>query len=191
MQTPVLAQRKVADDINKEVLFAGRFLLVKLNSGKPLVNALIEASQSYGVSNRYFLEIVRDIELGTPLEDAIDRAMHNSPSKHWRSILFQIQNALRLGIDVRTSLEAVLDEISHDYLLQIQRYGKKLSSITLFYLLLAVVFPSLGMTIMVVLLSFAGLQLSWGLLSVILILVVFVQVIFLRVFTSIRPRVNL
>ncbi len=117
--------------------------------------------------------------------------MHNSPSKHWRSILFQIQNALRLGIDVRTSLEAVLEEISHDYLLQIQRYGKKLSSITLFYLLLAVVFPSLGMTILVVLLSFAGLQLSWGMLSVILILVLFVQVVFMRVFMSIRPKVNL
>ncbi len=191
MQSPILEQAKVAADIDREVLFAGRFLLVKLNSGKPLVNALVEASQSYGVSNKYFLEIVRDIELGTPLEEAIEHAMHNSPSKHWRSILFQIQNALRLGIDVRTSLEAVLEEISHDYLLQIQRYGKKLSSITLFYLLLAVVFPSLGMTILVVLLSFAGLQLSWGMLSVILILVLFVQVVFMRVFMSIRPKVNL
>lgn len=190
-KSPLLQQRKVATDINKEVLFAGRFLLVKLNSGKPLVNAMVEASRSYGVSSRYFQEIVRDIELGTPLEDAIERAMYNSPSKHWRSILFQIQNALRLGIDVRTSLEAVLDEISHDYLMQIQRYGKKLSSITLFYLLLAVVFPSLGMTIMVVLLSFAGLQLSWGILATILVVVAFVQIMFLRIFTGIRPKVNL
>ena len=191
LQMPILAQQKVAADIDREVLFAGRFLLVKLNSGKPLVNALVEASQSYGVANKYFLEIVRDIELGTPLEEAIDKAMSNSPSVHWRKILFQISNALRLGIDVTHSLESVLEEISYDYLIQIQRYGKKLSTITLFYLLLAVVFPSLGMTIFTVLVSFTGINLSWGLFSIVLVLLAFIQIIFMRVFISIRPKVNL
>jgi hypothetical protein len=192
LKTPILAQAKVANDIDREVLFAGRFLLVKLNSGKPLVNALIEASRSYGVSNKYFLEIVRDIELGTPLEESIEKAMMNSPSKHWRRILFQIHNALKLGIDVSGSLEAVLEDISYSYLIQIQKYGKKLSTITLFYLLMAVVFPSLGMTILTVLLSFTGIALDKpGLFIVILVMLTFVQIIFLRVFLSARPKVNL
>jgi pilus assembly protein TadC len=191
LRTPQLAQMKVAADIDREVLFAGRFLLVKLNSGKPLVTALMEASRSYGVSNKYFLEIVRDIELGTPLEAAIEKAMVNSPSEHWRKILFQIHNALRLGIDVSTSLESVLDDISHDYLLQIQRYGKKLSTFTLFYLLLAVVVPSLGMTILIVIISFAGIQLTTGLFVAILVVLAFVQIIFMNLFNSIRPKVNL
>jgi hypothetical protein len=190
MQTPKLAQLKVANDIDKEVLFAGRFLLVKLNSGKPLVTALFEASRSYGVSNKYFLEIVRDIELGTPLEEAIEKAMNNSPSKHWRRILFQIHNALRLGIDVSAGLESVLDDISHDYMLQIQRYGKKLSTFTLFYLLLAVVVPSLGMTIMIILISFMGVPLTGGLFIIILVVLAFVQIIFMRLFMSIRPKVH-
>jgi len=191
LQSPKLAAAKIANDIDKEVLFAGRFLLVKINSGTPLVNAFIEASRGYGVNSKYFLEIVRDIELGTPLEEAIERAMQNSPSVHWRKILFQIHNALKLGVDVTHSLEAVLDDISYDYLLQIQRYGKKLSSTTLFYLLLAVVFPSLGMTITTVLMGFTNIDLGWGFFLVVLVVVVFFQVIFMRVFNSIRPKVNL
>ncbi len=191
MITPKLAAMKVAADIDREVLFAGRFLLIKLNSGTPLVNALDEASKSYGVGGKYFGEIVRDIELGTPLEDAIEHAMLNSPSKHWRKILFQIHNALRLGIDVTHSLEAVLEDITNDYLIQIQRYGKKLSTMTLFYMLIAVVVPSLGMTILVVVVSFTGIPLTGPIFLMILGAVAVIQVLFLSVFRSIRPKVTL
>ncbi len=189
--SPRLASSAIAADIDKEVLFAGRFLLIKLNSGTPLVNALFEASRSEGVAKRYFNEIVRDIELGTPLEAAIERAMRSSPSKHWRKILFQIYNALRLGIDVTNSLETVLEDISNDYLIQIQRYGKKLSTITLFYLLFAVVFPSLLMTIFIILLSFAGINMSAGFFFAIIVVVGFIQIVFLQTFRSIRPKVAL
>jgi pilus assembly protein TadC len=189
--SPRIAAAAVAKDIDREVLFAGRFLLIKLNSGTPLVNALIEASKSEGVAGKYFGEIVRDIELGTPLEEAIDRATRTSPSKHWRKILFQISNALRLGIDVSHSLESVLEDIQNDYLLQIQRYGKKLSTMTLFYLLLAIVFPSLGMTIFVVLISFTSIPLSGGFFIAVLTVVTFIQVVFLQTFRAIRPQVNL
>lgn len=191
LASPRLTAMSIAADIDREVLFAGRFLLIKLNSGMPLVNALFEASKSEGVSKRYFAEIVRDIELGTPLEEAIERAMKASPSKHWRKILFQISNALRLGIDVTSSLETVLEDIAGDYLLQIQRYGKKLSTITLFFLLFAVVFPSLLMTIAVVLLSFTGVPMTMGFFAAVLVVVAFIQVVFLQTFRSIRPGVTL
>ena len=39
-QTQILKRQKMID---QEVLFAGRFLLVKLNSGTPLINALTDA----------------------------------------------------------------------------------------------------------------------------------------------------
>lgn len=189
--SPRLASAAIASDIDREVLFAGRFLLIKLNSGTPLVNALFEASRSEGIAQRYFSEIVRDIELGTPLESAIERAMRGSPSKHWRKILFQIHNALSLGIDVTNSLDTVLEDIANDYLLQIQRYGKKLSTITLFYLLFAVVFPSLLMTIIVILISFAGIPLSGGFFVAIIAVVAFIQIVFLQSFRAIRPKVAL
>lgn len=191
MQRPRLESFRRAVDIDREVLFAGRFLLIKMHSGKPLVNALIEASQSYGVASRYFGEIVHDIELGTSLEDAIERAMTYSSSDSWRKILFQIHNALKLGIDVTQSLEAVLEDVAKTQLNQIERYGKKLPTLTLFYMVLAVVFPSLGMTIITILLSFTQIQLNLLVYGAIIFLLVVVNFIFITMFKGIRPKVNI
>ena len=78
-----------AREIDKDVLFAGRFLLVKINSGRPLINSIIDASNSYGVASKYFKEIVRDMELGTPMEEALENAYRTTPSKRFKKILFQ------------------------------------------------------------------------------------------------------
>lgn len=191
MQRPKIQSFSRAKDIDKEVIFAGRYLLVKLHSGKPLVNALFEAAKSYGVGSKYFEEIVRDIELGTPLEEAIERAMTYTPSDNFRKILFQIHNALKLGINVTKSLEAVLEEIQNKQLLEIQDYGKKLSTVTLFYMLLAIVFPSLGMTIMTIILSFTEIQMNATAYAVVILFLVILNFIFITVFRGIRPKLNI
>jgi pilus assembly protein TadC len=182
---------KRAKLIDKDVLFAGRFLLVKLNSGQPLINALEDASKSYGISNEYFKEIVRDIDLGTPLEQALDKATLNCPSDKLKKILFQITNALKIGTDVTNFLDAILDEIADEQLIEIQRYGKKLSSLTMFYMLFAVVIPSLGMTILIVIVSLVNINLGGGEFIVILVLLACMQLIFVTLFKAIRPNVHI
>ncbi|MBU1202007.1 MAG: type II secretion system F family protein [Nanoarchaeota archaeon] len=177
--------------IDREVLFAGRFLLVKLNSGQPLINALVDASKSYGVANDYFKSIVRDIDMGTPLEEALDKAIKFTPSNRMKKILFQITNALKIGIDVTQTLEATLDQIAEEQLVEIQRYGKKLGSVTMFYMLGAVVLPSLGLTIFVIIASMMNIEVNFTLFGMILVLLVIIELIFLSVFKSIRPNVNI
>lgn len=182
---------KLAKEIDKDVLFAGRFLLIKLNSGKPLLNAITDASNSYGVANKYFKEIVRDIELGTPLEDALEKASRYCPSEKMRRILFQISNALKIGVDVTNYLEAILDEIAEDQLIEIKSYGKKLSGITLFYMLFAVVIPSLGITMIITVISLINIQADAGLFVMILFALIVVEFAFITIFKSIRPNVNI
>ncbi len=178
-------------DIDREVLFAGRFLLVKLNSGKPLINAIIEASNSYGVANKYFKSIVHEINTGTPLEQALEKAVKYCPSDKMKKILFQITNSLKIGMDVSQSLEASLDQISDEQLIEIQRYGKKLSSVTMFYMLGAVVLPSLGLTIFVVIASMVNIKADLTLFSLILFFLIIIELIFMSVFRAIRPNVNI
>jgi len=182
---------KHAKSIDCDVLFAGRFLLIKLNSGKPLINAIMDASNSYGVANHYFKEIVRDIELGTPLEEALDKASRYSPSDKMRRILFQISNALKIGIDVTNFLEAILDEIAQDQLLEIKNYGRKLSGITLFYMLFAVVIPSLGITMFIAVTSLIKVQTDFSFFAVILFFLVILEFMFITIFKTIRPNVNI
>ena len=183
--------RKLAKEIDRDVLFAGRFLLIKLNSGKPLMNAIIDASNSYGVANRYFKEIVRDIELGTPLEDALEKASRYSPSEKMQRILFQISNALKIGVDVTNFLEAILDEIAEDQLLEIKNYGRKLSGITMFYMLFAIVIPSLGITMLIAVVSLINIQIDFGLFMLFLFALIIIEFVFITIFKSIRPNVNI
>jgi pilus assembly protein TadC len=191
MKKPSIQSHRRATDIDREVLFAGRFLLIKLHSGKPLINALMEAAESYGVANKYFAEIVQDIELGTTLEDAIQNAMDYTPSKGFRKILFQIHNALQLGVDVTQSLEAVLEDIAAEQVLLIEKYGKKLPSATLFYMIIAVVFPSLGMTILIVLLSFTDVVITMTTYWLVILFLLILNYVFITIFRGIRPKVNI
>ena len=178
-------------EINKEVTFVGRYLLVKLYSGRPLLNALIETASSRGIASKYIKEVVDDIDTGNTIEDALGNAMIYSPSDKLRRILFHINNALQLGIDVTKPLESVLEEITREEELEIKKYGKKLNTLIIFYMLAAVILPSLGVAMFIVISSFINFPLSlWG-LSVFVFFMVVLQFIFITLFKSIRPMVNL
>ncbi len=188
LKAKIIKRRK---EIDREVLFVGQYLLIKLYSGRPLLNALIETTKSYGVAAKYIEEIVNDIGTGSSLEDALENAMTYSPSEKFRKILFHINNALRLGIDVTKPLSAVLDEITKEQDIEIKRYGKKLNTIVIFYMLAAVVIPSIGMTLFIVLSSFINFTVSTTHFLVVILFMIIIQFLFISMFTTIRPTVNL
>ena len=183
--------RKREREINKEVLFIGRYLLVKLYSGRPLLNALIETANSRGIAAKYIKEIVNDINTGSTVEDALNNAMIYSPSDKLRRILFHVNNALQLGIDVTKPLESVLQEITKEEELEINKYGKKLNTLVIFYMLAAVIIPSLGVAIFIVISSFINFPIDFQLLLIFVFFIVVLQFIFITLFKSIRPMVAL
>jgi len=183
--------KKRERDIDREVLFIGRYLLVKLYSGRPLLNALVETSSGRGIAAKYVKEIVDDIGTGNTIEDALSSAMIYSPSDKLRKILFHINNALQLGIDVTRPLEQVLDEITRNEELEIKKYGKKLNTLVIIYMLAAVVVPSLGTALFIVISSFLNFPVDLNGLMVFVFFVVILQFIFITLFRSIRPIVDL
>lgn len=185
-----IAIDKRGKEIDRDVLFAGRFLLIKLNSGKPLINAIEEAANGFGATTDYFRDIMRNIEMGTPLEDALDEGAEYCPSVHLKKILFQITNALKIGVDVTNFLEATLDEIAEHQLTEIVRYGKKLSSLTMFYMLAAIIVPSLGMTMFIVIASMMNLPMNMTIFTVIVFFLFILQFIFITLFKAARPNMD-
>jgi len=177
-------------EINKEVIFVGRHLLVKLYSGRPLLNALIETASSRGIASKYIKEVVDDIDTGNTIEEALSNAMTYSPSDKLRRILFHINNALQLGIDVTKPLESVIEEITREEELEIKKYGKKLNTMVIFYMLAAVVMPSLGVAMLIVISSFINFTLTLKVMFVLVFFIVVLQFIFITLFKSIRPMVN-
>lgn len=178
-------------EINKEVLFVGRYLLVKLYSGRPLLNALVETANSRGVAAKYIKEIVDDINTGSTIEDALKNAIAYSPSDKLRKVLFHVNNALQLGIDVTKPLESVLEEITKGQEIEIKRYGKKLNTLVIVYMLAAIIIPSLGVAIFIVISSFIHFPVGFKEMLVFIFFTVVLQFIFIAFFKSIRPMVSL
>jgi pilus assembly protein TadC len=108
-----------------------------------------------------------------------------------RRILFQISNALKIGVDVTNFLEAILEEIAEDQLLEIKTYGRKLSGITMFYMLFAIVIPSLGITMLIAVVSLVNIQIDFGMFLLFLFFLVCIEFVFMSIFKSIRPNVHI
>jgi pilus assembly protein TadC len=191
MQTPRARMAKRIKNIDNDVLFTGRFLLIKLSSGRPLLNALDDTARSPGYASLHVKEIVDDINFGTPIEEALRMAAETSPSKYMRKILFQIHSAIRVGIDVTSNLQAVLDEIENEQALEIEKYAKKLNTVALFYMIAAVVVPSLGLTIAMVVLALISFPVNAFIYGVMIFFIVIINLFFIMVFRGIRPAVNI
>lgn len=183
--------KKREHEIDKEAVFIGRYLLVKLYSGRPLLNALMEISKSQGLASKYIKEIVDDIDTGKPIEAALNDAIIYSPSEKIGKILFHITNALQLGIDIAGPLESVLQEITKQEELEINKYGRKLNSLVIFYMLVAIIVPSLGTAMFIVLSSFLSLPIDLPKLMVVVFFIAVLQFIFITLFKGVRPTVNL
>ena len=108
IRLPDVKISKKEKEIGKEIVFAGRFLIIELESGVPLYNAMINVSKNYEVIGRYFKEITDKVDFGTSMEDALNEAVEFIPSNDFRKILWQIINSIRTGSNVAKSLYSAI-----------------------------------------------------------------------------------
>lgn len=191
MNTPSVYIRRREREINKDIIFATHYLLIKIDSGAPLLNAMIDASKSYGVAGKYFKEIVDEINLGKPIEQALEDAAEYNTSKPFKLVLRQILNSLKTGVDVSTSLKKLLDDITKKQQIEIKAYSRKLNSIILFYLIIACVIPSLGIAMFIIFSSLMNLNIELSTLFVFLFFIILIQLFFILVIRSSRPMVDI
>ncbi|MCX6777021.1 MAG: type II secretion system F family protein [Candidatus Micrarchaeota archaeon] len=180
-----------AKEVDRESLFAGRDILIALKSGAPLFNALMGVRKEYGATSREFKKIVERIDSGIPAEIALQQAYETNKATSFRRIILQILMSLRSGADVATGLETALNQISAEQVIEIKRYGQKLNPIAMFYMLFAIIMPSLGVAIGVILSSFISLDIDFGTLVIILIGLALIQYVFLTIIRSSRPSFDI
>ena len=177
-------------EISKEIVFAGRFIIIELESGVPLYNAMLNLSKNYKVIGRYFKEITDKVDLGTSMEDALNEAVEFIPSNDFRKILWQIINSIRTGSNVAKSLYSAMDQITKDQITEVNKYGKKLNPLAMFYMIIAVILPSLGMTMLIILSSFIQFELSLTILLSLAGFLGFIQFIFIAMVKFSRPAIE-
>lgn len=191
LKLPELKIMKKEKEINKEIVFAGRFLMIELESGVPIYDTFLNVSKSYKQIGKYFRETIDKVKMGTSMDQALAEATELTPSANLRKIFWQILNSMKTGADVTKSLNSALDQITREQQIEVQEYGKKLNPLAMFYMMIAVIIPSLGMTLLMALATFTGLKLSLISLLMVAGFVAFIQFMFLTMVKNSRPAVEM
>lgn len=186
---PKIIATKRIREIENQLIPAVRQLAIEVKSGVSLFNAMASISDDYGEVSEEFKIIVKKINAGTPELDALAESTQSNPSFQYRKVLWQVSNALKTGSNISTVLGGLIVELTADKIDQIRKYGQELSPWVMAYMMAAVIIPSLGVTMLLVILNFLSANIPPVLLYVIALLLAGFQIFFINFVSSRRPMV--
>ncbi|MDO8625785.1 MAG: type II secretion system F family protein, partial [Candidatus Diapherotrites archaeon] len=168
--------------------FGLRTLTIQIRSGVSLFAAMsLVAYGEYGVLSSELKRAVDEINAGIPEEDALQRAAIRTPSIFFRRSLWQIVNGLKAGADITLVLTELVRTMTKEQVIQIKRYGADLRLLSLVYMMLGVIVPALGLTLLVILSTFPDTPITedvlWGFLG----FIIFAQVMYIGLIKAKRP----
>ena len=187
LEYPRYKTNQAAKNVEKNILFAARDILISLRSGMPLFNAISSVSTGYGDTSREFSKIVEHVELGMSLGDAIDKVISESRSQSFKKLMIQATTTIKAGADITAALQSVIDQLSQERIIELRRYGQRLNALAMFYMLFGVILPSMGIAVATILTTFLPLfTVNMTILELVIIGVVMIQIVFLQLIRQ-RP----
>jgi flagellar protein FlaJ len=186
---PKMVTKKRMMDIERNLLYSIRHMHVQITSGVPVFDALVSVSQgNYGAVSQEFRIAVKEINTGLSVEKALENVTTRNPSPYFRRCIWQISNGIKSGSDLGNILHNIIEYISSEQKIMVRKYGAQLNPMTLAYMMVAVIIPSMGITLLMILSAFAdvpiGESMLWGILAFLIIF----QFMFLGVIKSKRPN---
>src|SRR3989344_5993281 len=184
---PKLAVVRRVRDIERNLFFALRHVIVHIKSGVSLFDAIESiASADYGKLSEEFTRVAKAVSSGTSLTDALEDMIYRNPSTLLRRSLWQIINSIKAGVDIGDSLSSMLKSLAENQIVDIKKYGSQLNPLALMYMMCAVIIPTLGLTFLVVFSMFTGITLQQSFFYLFLILSVVFQFSFIGIIKSKR-----
>jgi flagellar protein FlaJ len=184
-----MSRRAILIDMDLEYML--KDMQIQLSAGVPLFDTLVNVARGeYGECSRICEGIIQEVEQGKAMTDVLDDVGMWSPSEYFRKTLWQIVNALKSGSDVSQALDVISNDIRMEKENKIKEYGKELNLYGLIYLMLAVIIPSMGVTLLVILSSFMGKGIiSESIFYLILLGLAVFQFMFILFVRSKRPTI--
>ncbi|MEM3067369.1 MAG: type II secretion system F family protein [Thermoplasmata archaeon] len=178
-------------NIERNLIPALQDLLVQLNSGVPLFSIMLNiANSDYGHVSTEFRKITNEINSGVPEMVAIEKYAVLNQSPYFKHVLWQISNGMRAGGEMEIVITESIKNLNDEQAIEIQSYGSRLNPLVMFYMIIAVILPSLGITFLIIissLLSFSGLLVKVILIGASIFIVV-MQILFIGLIKTRRPR---
>lgn len=189
MRYPRIMAGKIVEEVDKDLIYALKDLMVQISSGVSLYNAMLNVSKSgYGRISEEFGRVVQEINTGAPQDKALESMAMRTESEFLRRTIWQIVTALKAGASLQGALSSIMQALRQYQAQNIKSYAQELNLWILIYIVVAVAVPSLGVTLLVILSTFGGLGLS-ELFIVFLLFVCFVSELVLIEFIKVRRPV--
>ncbi len=148
--------------INKDLLFALRHIIIKLRSGVPLYDTLVSiSSNDYGLISEEFKDVIKMVNTGKSLDEALEVIVRKNPSKYFRKVVWQMINSIRAGVNIADSLSSIEDMIVKEQLVMLRKYGAELNTFALLYMMFSIILPSLGVTFLIVISSATSISIPY------------------------------
>ena len=174
--------------VERDVIFAARDIVVGMRSGMPLFNAIASVSTGYGETSKEFARIVELVQLGMPMEQAMDEVSSRSEAPTFKRLMLQASVSIKAGVDVTATLQDVVDEAMQERIIDIRRYGQKLNALAMFYMLFGVIFPSMGVAVLTIMSTFISVfPVTYVILLLVLVFIGFIQIVLLNLMRRARP----
>jgi len=177
--------------IEQNLLFALRGILIQIRSGVPIFDTLVTiAAGDYGPISDELKQVVEKVNAGQGMVATLEDLAVRNPSIYFRRTLWQLVNSLKSGSDVGDNLHEVIESLSKEQLIEIRKYKSVLNPLAMMYMIIAVIMPTLGITLLIIVSAFPGMEdmgnerTFWALLVVVIVL----QVIFMGLIKSKRPN---
>jgi len=186
---PKLYVTRKIKDLERNMPYALHHLLIQVRSGVTLFNSIVSIARSnYGWLSEEFSRAVKEINTGASEIGALEMLARENPSLYFRRILWQVINALKSGADIGDTIKEIVDNLTQEQRVAIRKYGSELNPLALFYMVLVVIFPTLGIIFLLILFSFVGTVFSIEFVLVgILVFLVIVQFMFMGIIKTKRP----
>lgn len=189
---PRILARKIVEDVDKDLVYALKDLLLQISSGVPLFDAMVNISKSgYGVISKEFRRTVQDINAGEMQERALEKMALRTESEFLRRTIRQILTALKSGASLQAALKSVIKNLQQFQYSQVKSYTYELNLWVLLFIIISVAVPSLGITLLVVLSTFGGVSIDEGFILGLVAFCIFCEVALVEFIKSRRPATHM
>ncbi len=187
---PGIRTKTVAGKIDRDLMFALKDMLMQVESGIPLYEAMVNISRSsYGLVSSEFGLVVKEISGGTPETVALQRTALKTKSEFFRKALWQLISSMEKGARLGPALRSVIETMENYTYKSIKDYSGTLNFVVLIYMLTAAAIPSLGITFFIVLSAFGGMGVDERTIAMIVGSSLVAQMVLIGFVNSGRPAV--
>jgi flagellar protein FlaJ len=196
MLYPRLMVGRSSREIDRNLLYVTRHLMIQTSAGVPLFDSIVSISENYndprmdyGEISLEFEKVVKEVRSGKELTDALEGSASRINSSDYRWLVWQLANASKAGANVGFVLRQMMSYLADEQRVKIREYGSQLSPLAIFYMLVCIIAPTMGIIFLVIVSTLASIQITEVLLGTALLLSLVAQIVFIGLIKSKRPVV--